>query len=99
MSNKIEIENLIEHLAAAFGGRSQVPDCVVGMAVAGQINNQWRDFDDNDLGDLIRILYLDLEPGAEIEARASILRGMKDFTIGWPEDNPAVVATRALENQ
>lgn len=32
-------EKLMDSLAMAFGGKSQIPDFVVGMAIAGQCNN------------------------------------------------------------
>lgn len=34
-----KLQDIHDHLVAAFGGKSQVPDYVFGQAIAGQINN------------------------------------------------------------
>jgi hypothetical protein len=35
----INSAEIIDHLATAMGGRSQVPDYIIGLAIAGQMNN------------------------------------------------------------
>lgn len=90
-------------LADAFGGYSQVPDYVVGMAIAGQINNNGLEFGSKQLDEVVDQIcerWEDQDPNPA-EVRAEIIRGMKEMTKGWTEDkgNQAVAAVRALEGE
>ena len=75
-------------LATAFGGYSQVPDRVVGMAIAGQINNNGLEFGPKQLDDVVNQIcerWEDQDPNAD-EIRAEIVKGMKEASEGWKED-------------
>jgi hypothetical protein len=95
---------MIDHLAFAFGGMSQVPAEVVGRALMGRVNN----------GDLVgaspetvnaecdkaieAILGPDLagDDGYFEEIKSFVLRGMDNQTGGMPDCNPARAMARTL---
>lgn len=77
---------ILEELAMAFGGYSQVPDNVVGMAIAGQINNNGLKFSSEELDEVVdqiceRWEEQNLKPE---EVRNHILRGIKEQGKDWP---------------
>ncbi len=92
-----------DRLADAFGGYSQVPDYVVGMAIAGQINNNGLEFGTKQLDDMVGKIcerWEDQNPEPD-KVRQEIIRGMKEMTKSWKDDkyNAAVDAVRALEGE
>ena len=79
---------VLDDLAAAFGGYSQVPDRVVGMAIAGQINNGGLEFGQEQLNGVVRRIcerWEDQNPNPE-EIRNDILQGIKDQAKDWPRE-------------
>jgi len=95
-TEKFPVEKVVNALKRAFGGASQLPDYVVGLAIAGQINNNWWSFTASDLDAVVRVIYQDQDEIDQL-AWGEILRGMSIATAGWPDDNLAVMALRALE--
>ena len=77
-----------EDLATAFGGYSQVPDRVIGMAIAGQINNNGLEFGSKQLDEVVDQIcerWEDQDPNAD-KIRAEIVNGMKEASEGWKDD-------------
>lgn len=81
-------EKVLGDLATAFGGYSQVPDYVVGMAIMGQVNNGGLEFGPKQLDDVVNQIcerWEDQDPNAD-EIRAEIVRGMKEQAKEWPKE-------------
>ncbi|MEI7512898.1 MAG: hypothetical protein WCK01_05585 [Candidatus Uhrbacteria bacterium] len=103
----IEDKGLWKKLAGAFGGYSQVPDSVVGMAIAGQMNNGGLSIEDAtaELDRTVKQIcerWEDQDPAPNAdEIRKEIIRGMKEMTKDWTEDadNKAVAFVRMLEEK
>lgn len=105
---KLDGNALWGRLAGAFGGYSQVPDKVVGMALAGQINNGELSYSSTEecsevLDGVVNAICeqwkdLDEAPRPE-EVRGQVIAGMKEATQNWTEgeDNKAVGFIRTLE--
>ncbi len=77
-----------DKLAEAFGGYSQVPDYVVGMAIIGQVNNNGLEFGRKQLDELVNQIcerWEDQDPQADA-IRADIIRGMKEGAKDWPRE-------------
>ncbi len=75
-------------LAEAFGGYSQVPDRVVGMAIIGQVNNNGLKFGQKELDGLVDQIcerWEDQEPNSD-EIRKDIVQGMKEGAKDWPRE-------------
>ncbi len=75
-----------EDLATAFGGYSQVPDRVVGMAIIGQVNNNGLEFGPKELDDVVNAIcdrWEDQNPNPD-EIRRDILEGIKEGAKDWP---------------
>jgi hypothetical protein len=86
-------------LALAFGGYSQVPDYVLGMAIAGQINNGGLKFGPKELEDVVNQIcdrWEDQDPNPT-EIRQDIIKGMKEQATEWPKDNNVWVAIQSIE--
>jgi len=96
---------ILETLATAFGGHSQVPDRIVGMALAGRINNgaQLLGAEDaipvfNRLVEQICERWKDqgMDPK---EVRDNLIAGMKEQAKEWGEENRVWGVIRALESE
>jgi hypothetical protein len=86
-------------LALAFGGYSQVPDRVIGMAIAGQINNNGLKFGPKELDDVVNQIcdrWEDQDPNPD-EIRQDIIKGMKEEAKEWPKDNDVWIALQSIE--
>lgn len=83
-----------DRLAGAFGGYSQVPDRVVGMAIAGQINNGELSYSSIEectarLDQVVEAIcerWEDQDINSD-DVRKEIIEGMKVEAKDWPEDN------------
>lgn len=98
-TEKFPVEKVVNALKSAFGGASQLPDHVVGMALAGQVNNNWYELGASELDAVVSELCDNEDMCHEdlLMCREEVLRGMRLAVDGWPDDNPAVMALRALE--
>lgn len=77
---------ILGKLADAFGGYSQVPDYVLGMAIIGQVNNNGLSFGKKDLDAVVGQIeerWQDQGPDTG-QIRNEIIRGMKEQAKDWP---------------
>jgi hypothetical protein len=69
-----EAKEIVRLLALAFGGYSQVPNSVVGVAIFGRANNSPQPWDEDrtnyTIADCATVidLHFDLEPGETVNA-------------------------------
>ena len=90
-------------LATAFGGYSQVPDRIVGEAIAGQINNNNLKFGPKQLDDVVEQIFEkwgDQDPNAD-KVREEIVKGMKEASKEWKEDKANAIwpVLKAIEGE
>jgi hypothetical protein len=75
-----------------------VPDYVVGMAIAGQVNNNGLEFGKKQLDDVVSQIckrWEDQEPDPN-KIRKEIISGITKQALNWPDDSGVWVALRAL---
>lgn len=102
--NKEKIEKHLEilnDLATAFGGYSQVPDNILGMAIVGQINNNGLIFGPKQLNDILGQIsdrWDDIDLDFK-EIRLEIIKGMKEEvkSLGLDENDTVVTIIHELE--
>jgi len=95
---------MLETLARAFGGYSQVPDHVVGMAIAGRINNGDLLGIDDAVPEFNRLVKQICERWADQntdpkKVREDLLNGMKEEAKEWGQENRTWGVIHALESQ
>ena len=79
---------ILEHLAMAFGGYSQVSDQAVGEALVGQVNNNGLEFGPKQLDEVVNAIserWGDQDPDSD-KIRAEIIKGMKKGAQHWPRE-------------
>lgn len=82
------IDKILYDLAGAFGGYSQLPNRVVGMAIIGQVNNNHLEFGKKQLDEVVNQIgerWEDQDDRAGA-IRAEILNGMKEMAKNWPRE-------------
>ena len=88
-STEIKDGGTWDNLADAFGGYSQVPDSVIGMALIGQVNNNGMEFTKEKLDEIVGKIcerWEDQDPNPE-EVRSEIIKGMKEQAKDWPRES------------
>lgn len=104
-SERAEGSKVWNKLADAFGGYSQVPDYVIGMAIAGQINNGGLSIEDatNELDRVVEQIcerWEDQDPQPDAgKIREEIIRGMKEEAKNWPKENEVWAFIDATEKR
>jgi hypothetical protein len=92
-NNQARIDKIVENLAHAFGGDSQLPDHVIGMAIIGQVNNNGLTFGEQELAAVVGKIedrWQDQNLDTD-KIRSEIVRGMKEQAKDWPRKGNSYV--------
>lgn len=91
----------LDRLAGAFGGYSQLPDHVIGMAIVGQINNNGLSIEDAivEINNIVNQLCerwedQEIDPN---DVRREIIRGMNEEAKDWPKEDRIWESIKAVE--